>query len=280
MLRVSFSLVNRIIHLSVQRGLARRPAQDYSSLSIDEKSFRKGHTYVTVLSDPTSGLVINVGEGRTRKATEELINESLTKDQRDQVETISMDMSRAYIGAAKKCLPNSHICFDKFHLIKYLNEAVDKVRRREAKEVDELRNTRYIWLKDQMNLTEKQRLIFEAIDLANYKTSRAWRIKENFRDIHFNQPKEEAYLLLHRWIRNAQKCGIGHIIKVADMFDNHLQGIVNAMTYNKSNAMAERLNGKLQEIKMTARGYRTFEKFKSAILFFHAGLDLYPHQTQ
>ncbi|MEM6815134.1 MAG: transposase, partial [Bacteroidota bacterium] len=65
--------------------------------------------------------------------------------------------------------------------------------------------------------------------------------------------------------------------KVADMFDRHMQGIVNAMAYNKSNAMAERINGKLQEIKMTARGYRSLENFKSAILFFHGGLDLNPH---
>ncbi|MEM6814360.1 MAG: transposase, partial [Bacteroidota bacterium] len=95
--------------------------------------------------------------------------------------------------------------------------------------------------------------------------------------IHFSQPKEEAFVLLYQWIRNAQRCGIGHLIKVADMFDRHMQGIVNAMAYNKSNAMAERINGKLQEIKMTARGYRSFQNFKNAILFFHGGLDPYPH---
>ena len=118
LLRISFSLVNRVIHLSVKRGLSRRVDQDYHSLSIDEKSFRKGHTYVTVLSDPISGVVIDVGEGRTKKATEVLLNEALTKDQRNKVKTVSMDMSKAYIGAVKKCLPHSHICFDKFHLVK------------------------------------------------------------------------------------------------------------------------------------------------------------------
>jgi len=272
-------LVNRVIHLSVERRSARRAPHQYSSLSIDEKSFRKGHTYVTVLSDPTAGVVIDVGEGRTKKATEDFLNASLTQDQRDKVQTVSMDMSKAYIGATQKCLPHSHICFDKFHLVKYLNEAVDNVRRREVKQAEELRNTRFIWLKDQMNLTEKQRLKFEAIDLANYKTSKAWIIKENFRDIHFSQSKEEAFVILSQWIRNAQKCGIGQIIKVAKTFDRHMQGIINAMTYNKSNAMAERINGKLQEIKMTARGYRIFENYKSAILFFHGGLDLYPHES-
>ncbi|MEM6815113.1 MAG: transposase, partial [Bacteroidota bacterium] len=195
-------------------------------MSIDEKSFPKGHTYVTVLSDPIGGVVIGVGEGRTKKATEDLLKESLTQDQPDNLQTVFMDMSKAYIGAAQQCLSHSHICLDKVHLVKYLNEAVDKVRRREGKQAEELRNTRLIWLKDHVNLTEKQRLKFEAINLANYKTSRAWIIKENFRDIHFSPPKEDAFVILSQWSRNAQRCGIGHLIKVADMFDRHMQGIV------------------------------------------------------
>lgn len=264
----------------MERGLSRRVEQRYTSLSIDEKSFRKGHHYVTVLSCPQTGTIINVAEGRTKKVSKELITNSLTETQRAIVETVSMDMSRAYIHAVKETLPDSHICFDKFHLVKYLNEAVDQVRRREVKKEEELKNTRYIWLKDHRDLTEKQRLIFEAIDQVNYKTAKAWKIKENFRDIHFKQSKAEAFIILSQWIRNAQKCGIGQIIKVANMFKAHLTGIVNAMAYNKSNAMAERLNGKIQEIKTSSKGYRTFEKFKSAILFFNGGLDLYPHKTE
>jgi transposase len=66
------------------------------------------------------------------------------------------------------------------------------------------------------------------------------------------------------------------MIKVVDTFKNHIRGIINAMVTSFSNSMAERLNGKIQEIKSTARGYRRFENFKSAILFFHGGLYLYP----
>lgn len=62
------------------------------------------------------------------------------------------------------------------------------------------------------------------------------------------------------------------------MFNNHLKGVINALTKNFPNAMAERLNGKIQEIKTVGRGYRTFDNFRSVILFFHGGLDLYPHK--
>lgn len=276
LLNVGFYLVNRIIHLSVRRGLLVRAPEEVKSLSIDEKSFKKGHQYITVLSNPETGKILDVGDGRTKEAAKTLINEVLTDHQKQQVETVSMDMWKAYINVVKEQLPNSKICHDKFHLVKYLNEAVDKVRRREATTQEELRNTRYIWLKDHMNLTEKQRIKFDAIDWTNYKTSKAWRIKENFRAIHFKQSQNEAFILFYRWLQNALKCGMGQIIKVAKMFKTHMVGIINAMVYAKSNAMAERLNGKIQEIKLSARGYRKFDNFRSAILFFHGGLNLYP----
>ena len=66
------------------------------------------------------------------------------------------------------------------------------------------------------------------------------------------------------------------LIKVAKMFNNHIRGVINALTTSFSNAMAERLNGKIQEIKTAGRGYRTFQNFRNAILFFHGGLNLYP----
>ena len=57
---------------------------------------------------------------------------------------------------------------------------------------------------------------------------------------------------------------------------SHSRGVINALISNLNNAMAERLNGKIQEIKLSGRGYRKFQNFRSAILFFHGGLDLYP----
>lgn len=280
LLGVSFHLINRIIHLSVQRGLSGRKPEMIEALSIDEKSFKKGHQYVMVLSNPDTRKVLDVGEERTKEATRLLINQTLTETQKSQVQTVSMDMWKAYINTVNELLPESKICFDKFHLVKYLNEAVDKVRRREATNQEELKNLRYIWLKDHKNLTEKQRLKFESIDLTNYKTSKAWKIKDILRDIHFKQYLQESFILFKKWLNDAFECGIGHIIKVSKMFEEHKAGIINSMVYAISNTMAERLNGNLQEIKLSARGYRTFKIFRSAILFFHGGLSLLPHYSK
>ena len=281
LLQLGFHQVNRILHRSTERGLKRRQTLDtIYHISIDEKSFKRGHDYITVLSSPDSGAVLNVSSGRKKESVEEVLNTTFTEKQQKQILSVTTDMWEAYITTTKEKLPQAKLCHDKFHLVKYLNDAVDQIRRKESKYQDELRKTKYIWLKDQRNLTEKQRLKFEAVNNTNYQTSRAWRIKENFRDITFNQPRTEAFIIYHRWAQDAKHSQLPPIIKVVEMFSRHESGIINAMYLNKNNSMAERLNGKIQEIKLTARGYRTFENFKSAILFFHGKLDLYPQENE
>lgn len=278
LMRCGFNVVNRIMHLSVKRGMARR---DYSSLtfdhlSIDEKSFRKGHHYITVLSHPASGCVLDVEEDRTKEACKKLLSNSLTTEQLNKVTAISMDMWKAFMKTAQEILPNAAIVHDRFHLVKYLNEAIDKVRRREVKQHQDLKNSRYALLKNPENLTDRQRIHFQAIKDANYEVSKAWQVRENFKDL-FSKGKLLATLSFLQWANDATKRKIKEVDKVVEMFKNHLSGVVNALLINLTNAMAERLNGKIQELKTVGRGYRTFANFRSAILFFNGGLNLYPH---
>ena len=265
------------MHVSTERGLQRRDHQSLSfdHLSIDEKSFKRGHNYVSVLSHPSSGCVLDVEEGRDKKACKNLLDKTLTEDQRDKVKKVSMDMWKAYMNGCKEKLPKAKVVHDRFHLVKYLNEAIDKVRRREVKEHEDLKQSRYALLKNEENLTEKQRIKFQAIQQANYEVSKAWQVRENFKDLFASQPNE-AFNLFCQWAKDAVDKKIKEVTKVVDMFKTHISGIIEALIHALSNAMAERLNGKIQEIKLAGRGYRTFKNFRSAILFFHGGLDLYP----
>lgn len=273
----TFNVVNRILHLSTRRGEARRQLSDasFTQISIDEKSFQKGHKYITVVSDPTTGCVIDVGQDRTKDSCKALLEKAFTEKQRKNITSISMDMWPAFISSSQENLPNAAITHDRFHLIKYLNEAIDKVRRREVKTNEELKKSRYALLKNPENLTETQRIKFDAISNANYEVSKAWQVRENFKDL-FSSNINEAFCLYMKWAADAMARNIQEVSKVATMFNNHLAGVVNALVNKISNAMAERLNGKIQEIKTIGKGYRTFQNFRSAILFFHAGLDLYP----
>lgn len=277
----SFRLVNRIIHSATIRGMTRRSINKvpFEHICIDEKSFKRGHNYVTVLSHPKSGVVLNVGENRDTRSAERLLENTFTAKQLDNMNTVSMDMWRPYINAVQHKAPNAEIVHDKFHLIKYLNESIDKVRRREVKRHHVLKNSRYILLKNQENLTEAQRVKYQMIQDANFEVTQAMQIREYFKSF-FDYCHDEigAIELLVNWAQDAYKKCIKEVNKVVKMFLKHGKGVVNALISGINNAMAERLNGKIQEIKVSARGYRKFENFRSAILFFHGGLDLFPRK--
>jgi len=277
LLRCGFNVVNRVIHLAVARGMERRPeSTTFKNLSIDEKSFRKGHKYITVLSSPLAGCVIEVSEGRDKKATKSLLENVISKKNREKVETVSLDMWKAYLNSVEELFPNAKVVHDRFHLVKYLNDAIDKVRRREVNKHEGLKNSRFALLKNPENLTDKQQIVFDHIQKANYGVSKAWRVREDFKAIFKSQSTLQAITLFIKWGASVLNTNIKEVIKVAKMFNKHIKGVCNALTQNFSNAMAERLNGKIQEIKTIAKGYRTFKNFRSAILFFLGGLNLYP----
>lgn len=280
-MRCGFNVVNRIIHLSTERGMARRQLEGHvlEHLSIDEKSFKKGHKYITVLSEPRSGCVLDVEEDRTKQACKSLLDKTLTPAQQKNVRTVSVDMWKAFINSVKEAMPQADIVHDRFHLVKYLNDALDKVRRREVKTHELLRNSKYVLLKNPENLTERQRIKFDQIKAANHEVAKAWQVRENFKSL-FSSNSQDAFPLYMNWAADAINRRMKEVTKVVDMFHAHLKGVINALVSNFSNAMAERLNGKIQQLKCIARGYRTFANFRSAILFFHGGLDLYPLKSQ
>ncbi len=140
LMRCGLNIVNRIMHLSAERGMKRRNYSQvtFEHLSINEKSFKKGHITsrysVTQLQD-----VLDIENDRTKESCKKLFEKSLTTEQLGEVGAISMDIQKAYMQTAQQILPNIAIVHDRFHLVKYINEAIDKVRRREVKEYQELK---------------------------------------------------------------------------------------------------------------------------------------------
>ena len=275
LLRLTPDQVRHVMERSVEFGLSiRSKIKIYRHLCIDEKA-RSKREYVTILSDGDTGFVIDVADGRAEENAKQLIEKNLTPIQRATVETISMDMWQAFINVAKKLFPNAKICHDPYHLVQHLNKAVDKTRIREVKTQNELKNTKYLFLKDTASFTDKQQMKFDAISKANYEVSRAWRIKENFRDIIRTANREGAFALYTMWFIESTKAHIPEIGKVLDMFASHSKGILNALRTGRNNGKAERLNGSIQELKTIGRGYKDAEHFRTAILFFHGGLVLH-----
>ncbi len=284
LLRVSFDTLHHIMTKAVNRGLSRRKDVAIQSIGIDEKSMKKGHHYLSVLSDTDNARVLDVSEGRTTDSALSLLHKGLTKQQRSGIVSVSMDMWQAFIKATRTELPRASIVHDRFHIVKYLNEAVDKTRRLEASQFHKrgdktLDKTRYIFLKNAENMTDKQRTRFEKIQELNLNTSQAWVAKENFRAFFKCGTVSEAKFFFAQWYEDVTRRSLTKMIKVGKMLISHFEGLLNYITHPVNNATAEWVNGQIQEIKTVGRGFRAFKNYRIAILFFLGKLDLYPQQN-
>jgi transposase len=277
---VSYDIVNRIMLQAAQRGIQKRNIGTAPvAIGLDEKSFLKGHDYVTVLTDIENGRILDIERDRTKIAAEKVLTKTFTNEQISNIEVVVSDLSDAYMAVGKSKLPQATQVADRFHLIKILNKAVDKTRKQELRtEKKLLVNSKFALLKKPEHLTNKQKMTFKAIDQANLRTARVWRAKENFRAL-FNQPdSSHAFIAFNTWLLDVKTTTLFHLHKAADAFKKHYAPVCNALWNNASNAMAERLNGGIQELKAISRGYRNYENFRGAILFHYGKLELYRSQ--
>src|SRR5438876_3098719 len=161
-LQLSWDEVHAIMERAVKRGLARRHAEEIPQLGIDEKAFRKGHKYLTLVNDLKRNRVLYVAEDREQSSLDGFWS-TITAEQRASIEAVALDMWDPYLASLRDHLPEAEkkIVFDKFHIAKHLGEAVDRVRRREHKalkaEGDErLTGTKYDWLRNPTSMDGKQ----------------------------------------------------------------------------------------------------------------------------
>jgi transposase len=279
-LQTSFEIVHHIMERAVNRGLSRRSLDGINTLSLDEKSYSNGHNYFTVLSDPINKRVLDIIDGRSSDATQELLQNTLTTKQLDGISWVTMDMWKPYINSVNELLPSADIVHDKFHIAKYLNKGVDEVRKSEAKENKELKHSKYLLLKNKENWTECQKIKFQEINEINLKTADAWRMKENFKEIYNCWTPSNCLSFFKDWYINVVDSEIKQMVSVADTLLRNLGGIVNAALSKLSNSMAENLNSKIQIVKSVARGYRNISAYRNAILFFNGNLELAPLKKQ
>jgi transposase len=279
---LSWNAIDGMMQRAVKRGLSRREELHPTRLGIDETAFKKRHDYVTIISDQEAGTVLHVGKDR-KKETLKAWYKSLTEEQCAAIESVSMDMWPAFINATLESLPSAEekIAFDKFHVAKYLGEAVDKVRRQEHKALMsegyvDLKGSKYDWLYNPENMTHKQKRRFKVLRESALKTVRAWAIKEIAMSLWHYVSKTWARKGWERWLSWAVRSRLDPVKEVAKTIKKHLWGILNAVFQKVSNGPAEGLNSRIKMIKVRSRGGRNKERFANAIYFHLGGLDLYP----
>ena len=281
LLRLSWYQIHDIQARAVERGLLRRPDEIIKHLGIDEKSFHKGHSYVSLLNDLDNVRVLEVVPDRTEEAATSLLN-TLTDKQKQNVEATAMDMWPAFMNAScSSILPQSDVVHDKYHVATYLGKAVDLVRRQENKTFvkdgnNALKGTKYLWLTNPDNWDLNDKKEFRSIASDEMKVGRAWSIKESFRhfwDYRYRGVAENFFKWWYYWATHSK---LKPIIEVAKTLKRHIVGIFAYLKHHITNAATEGLNSKIQSIKSDARGFRSFQNYRIAILFHCGKLDLYP----
>jgi transposase len=270
-----------IVEKAVARGLSRKNSLIPDYLGIDEKSFAKRHRYETLVCDLSNGTVECVLEDRGQNCLEGYYGQ-FSKEELAGIKAIAMDMWDPYIAATKDLVPDAEtkIVFDRFHVIRQVTDALDKVRRQEhkmlmAKGEQCLKGTKHLWLMNEEKIPDWRKGAFDEIRKMKLKTARAWAIKESLRHFwDYSYPKN-AEKYFKRWYFWATHSRLKPVIKAAKTLKRHLPNILTYFKHRITNAVTEGLNSKIQTVKQMACGFRNRKNYRKAILFHCGGLDLY-----
>lgn len=227
---------------------------------MDEVSRRKGHQdFVTVVSDLEKGKPIEIIEGRKQdKLIEVLLQKEL--EQREAVEEVSIDMWSGFVKVIKEVFPNALIVYDRFHVMKHVNEELNKLRKR--MEITD-KKIKYLFLRNRDKLNQEEREKLEVILKEHPCLAIAYELKEELREIYEKTKTVSAgKRKLEKWLREAG-C---FYQESAKMIEEHLEGICNYFIHRTTNGAAEGINTKIQLIKRKSYGFKNFENFKLKLL--------------
>lgn len=280
LLGIGWDTAQEIMRRAVERGLERRQLEGLRYLGMDEKSFKRGQSYITLLTDLEESRVLDVVEERTAEAATQLWA-TLTPEQKEAVEAVAVDMWEPFLRSIQQQVPEADIVHDKFHVSKYLGEAVDKVRRQEHKELmaqgdETLKGTRQLWLYNPQNFSPEQADEFTALKDLQLKVARAWAAKELFSKFWEYQQEGWARRFFKDWFGWVSRSRLKPVVEVAQMLKRHLDNLLTYLKHHITNAVTEGLNSKIQSLKSAARGFRNFRNYRIRILFFCGKLNLYP----
>jgi len=272
---------NRIWRIAKHYTEKELDAQDFSkepisTLAMDEVARRKGHVYITNFVDVDTRKVVFVARGKSADTIKQFKKEYLRKGGKtSDIKTVIMDMSPAFIKGAEKEFPKAQIVFDKFHVMKILNEQLDNVRRREQKQFDRFFNkTRYLFLKSEKNLTHKQKKkLAMLLEDESKDTVKAYNLIQSFRDLFTYKRPSAAGRFLTSWIQLCKTSKIPEMMAAAETVLNHIEGILQHIRTQKTNALLEGLNSKLRVLTKRAFGFKCFDYLKTTIFMCLGKLD-------
>ena len=269
----SWHRVHAICSRYVDLALAEADLSAVTAVAIDETSCRRGHNYLTIAADMDKRKVVFVTEGKDAKTITGFAEYlAAHKGTPEQVASVSIDMSPAFIKGVADSLPNARVTFDKFHVVAHASTAVDEMRRLEQRTDPSLKGLRWTLLKDRDRLSNQGRADLDALiaKAATKRTARAWLYREHLREILDRKQINVVSAMLTQWCTNVLRSKVEPMKDVARMIRKHFEGIVAWTQTRQTNGFIEALNGLFQAAKRKARGYTRFATMRT-VLFLIAG---------
>ena len=276
------AVCERYVHIAL--GLA--DFSEVKALAIDETSRARGHDYVTLAADAIKRRVLFVTEGRDAKTIKALADDLQAHGgEPEQITSVSIDMSPAFIKGVSEELPNARITFDKFHVVWHASTAVDKMRRIEQRTDKSLKGMRWSLLKDRPSLRPEAAADLDALiaKLTTVRTARAWAYKEQLREILERKQINVVRAMLQHWCTCVMRSKVEPMKEVAALVRRHLEGIVAWAQTRQTNGFLEAINGLFQAAKRRARGFTRLSTIKTVIFLIAGKLDfqaINPHARQ
>ena len=251
---------------------AARQTKPIRVLNIDEIALEKGHgNFVLVLSAPEEGYVLEVLPDRERKTLENWLD-GLAPEMKKAIQVVNLDMWEPYTLAIQAKLRHARIVVDRFHVMKNLNHCLTMARREiqrhaSAEIKEQLKGSRWVLVKNQKDLNEKQRIKLENLYQASPELKVCHQLKEQFRTIfETTADRTQARVALRHWIKQVEKHSVTALQSFLVTLKNWFELILNYFIERWTNAFAEGINNKIKLIKRRAFGFTNFNHFRLRIL--------------
>jgi len=269
-------ILRHYVELAIQKA-------DYSKarkIGVDECSREKGHVYLTTFCDLERSRVVFVSPERSTGVFDAF---GAFLEERGfpqgQVTDLCMDMWEPYRMGAERVFPHAAVTFDRYHVMALMNGAIDAVRRIEVEEARELKHSRYLWLKNPENLTERQKAAMAGLSHTHLRTARAYQIKLVLQDLWKHTKRAAAEQHLRRWYYWATHSRIEQVVAVARAIKRHWQGILQFIESRITTGIVEGLNSKIKTAMKRAYGFKSFEYLR-IVIYLVAGKLTLPSPTQ
>jgi transposase len=265
--------VHAICARYVELALERADLSAVDAVAFDGTSYKRGHNYLTLGADTDARRVVFVTEGRDAATIAGFAAHLRAhKAGPENIKSVSIDMSPAFIKGVTDNLPDARITFDKFHVIAHASQAVDKMRRLEQKTDPALKGLRWALLKDRSKLSHEQVTDLDKLvaQFTTKRTARAWLYREQLRDILDRRQINVVSTMLKQWCINVLRSKVDPMKDVAIMIRSHFDGIIAWAQTRQTNGFIEAINGLFQAAKRKARGYTRFQTMKT-VIFLIAG---------